>query len=496
MPKYTASCSLLTTLLNVWGGSKSGARRTILSLKGVADVESGSVKRITLFSVTLASFITPFDGSSVNIALPSIGKEFSMDAIALEWVSTAYLLASAMFLIPFGRLADIYGRKRLFVIGMLTFVVASFAMVLCRSGATLISFRVLQGIGAAMIFSTGMALLTSVFPNQERGKAIGISVAATYVGLSVGPFLGGFLTMQFGWRSIFFVNVPLGLAAVALVSTRLRQEWAEARGERFDLGGSIAYCLGLIAIMYGFSSFSSLPTVASVALIIAGALAIVAFIRREMRVKNPVLNINLFRGNRAFSFSNLAALINYCATFAVGFFLSLYLQYIRRLDPEHAGEILILQPIVMAVCSPFAGRLSDRIEPRIVASLGMALTAAGLFSLIFIGSNTALEFILADLVLLGLGFGLFSSPNTNAVMSSVDKRFYGVAAATLGTMRLTGQTFGMGVAILIFAIHIGHTQITPEHYPDFLISMRSAFIFFSALCSAGIFASLARGKVH
>jgi EmrB/QacA subfamily drug resistance transporter len=460
------------------------------------EMENGLTKRVTLFVVTLAAFLTPFDGSSVNIALPSIGREFSMDAISLGWVATAYLLASAMFLVPLGRVADIYGRKKFFTLGIVIFTGASFSMVLCTSGTMLICLRIVQGVGSAMIFGTGVALLTSVFPAQERGKALGINVAAAYLGLSVGPFLGGLLTLHFGWRSIFLVNVPLGLTAIALISFKLREEWAEAKGEKFDLGGSIIYCFGLTAIIYGFSSFSRWGAMLSACLILAGVLGIVAFIAWELKAQNPVLNIYLFRGNRGFAFSNLAALINYSATFAVAFFLSLYLQYIKKFNPQTAGAILVFQPVVMAACSPFAGRLSDRIEPRIVASMGMGLTAGGLFLFTLLHGNSTLGFIIADLILLGLGFALFSSPNTNAVMSSVEKRFYGVAAGTLGTKRLTGQMLSMGIAMLIFAVHIGHTQITPEYYPLLLKSTRSAFIFFGILCSGGVGASLARGKVH
>jgi len=462
----------------------------------VTEMENRLTKRITLFVVTLAAFLTPFDGSSVNIALPSIGKEFSMDAISLGWVATAYLLASAMFLVPLGRVADIYGRKKLFTLGILIFTAASFSMVLCTSGTMLICLRIVQGFGSAMIFGTGVALLTSVFPAQERGRALGINVAAAYTGLSVGPFVGGLLTLHFGWRSIFLVNVPLGLTAIALISFKLKEEWAEAEHEKFDLAGSIIYCFGLTAVIYGFSSFSRWGTMLSACLIVAGVFGIFAFIAWEMKVQNPVLDVNLFRGNRAFALSNLAALINYSATFAVGFFLSLYLQYIKKFDPQMAGAILVFQPVVMAVGSPFAGRLSDRIEPRIVASAGMALTAVGLFLLTLLHSDSPLGFIIAVLILLGLGFALFSSPNTNAVMSSVEKRFYGVAAGTLGTMRLTGQMLSMGMAMLIFAVHIGHTQIAPEYFPLLLKSTRSAFLLFGILCSGGALASLARGKVH
>ncbi|MGQ9625907.1 MAG: MFS transporter [Anaerolineae bacterium] len=443
-----------------------------------------------LLIATLGSFLTPFMGSSINIALPSIGKEFSMDAILLNWVATSYILAAAMFLVPFGKLADINGRKKIFIYGMLTYTLASFLCVISTSAIFFICFRILQGIGGAMIFGTAVAILTSVFPAGERGKALGINVASTYFGLSLGPVLGGFMTQHLGWRSIFFVNVPLGLIVIALIFWKLKGEWAEAEGEKFDFIGSAIYSFSLVAIMYGFSL---LPAMSGAWLILAGALGILSFIRWEIGAESPVLNVNLFKNNKVFTFSNLAALINYSATFAVGFLLSLYLQYIKVLSPRDAGLILVSQPIVMAVLSPFAGRLSDRIEPRVIASAGMALTVLGLSLLTLLNENTALEFIMASLILLGFGFALFSSPNTNAVMSSVEKRFYGVASATLGTMRLTGQMFSMGIAMLIFAIYIGKVQITPEYYPNFLTSVKTAFIIFAALCFGGIFASLARG---
>jgi len=219
-------------------------------------------------------------------------------------------------------------------------------------------------------------------------------------------------------------------------------------------------------------------------------------VRWEIRVGSPVLNMNLFRNNTVFAFSNLAALINYSATSAVGFLLSLYLQYVKALSPQNAGLVLVSQPVMMAIFSPLAGRLSDRIEPRIVASVGMALTTIGLLPFVFLNEGTPLGFIVASLVLLGFGFALFSSPNTNAVMSSVEHRFYGVASATLGTMRLTGQMLSMGIAMLILAIYVGKVQITAEYYALFLTSLKTAIGVFAVLCFVGIFASLARGKVR
>jgi EmrB/QacA subfamily drug resistance transporter len=450
-------------------------------------------KRSALVVATLTSFMTPFMGSSINIALPSIEKEFQIDAVLLSWVATSYLLAAAISLVPFGRLADIYGRKKIFTYGIVVFTISSFLSAISISAPMLILFRVFQGIGSAMIFATGMAILTSVFPPGERGKVLGINVAAVYIGLSVGPFLGGFLTQHFTWRSIFLVTIPLGLIIISLVLSKLKGEWADAKGEKFDLTGSMIYILAIIAVMYGISL---LPAMRSLWLILCGLSGILAFVKWEMKIENPVFDLNLFRTNRVFAFSNLAALINYSATFAVAFLLSLYLQFIKELSPQSAGLILISQPIVQAVFSPFAGRLSDRIEPRIIASIGMTLSFVGLSLFTFLNENSTLEFIVANLILLGFGFALFSSPNTNAIMSSVEKRFYGLASGSVGTMRLLGMMLSMGIATLIFAIFIGRVQITIEYYPVFIKSVGVAFIIFSILCFGGIFASLVRGRLR
>jgi len=455
------------------------------------DSDDRGNKRWVLLVATLGSFLTPFMGSSINIALPAIGKEFALGAAQLGWIATSFLLAAAMFLVPFGRIADIWGKKKVFAAGISIFTVSSLLSGLSPSVPLLISFRALQGIGSAMIFGTATAILTSVFPLGERGNALGINVASVYLGLSLGPSLGGLLTEHWGWRSIFLVNVPLGLTLLALVLAKWKGEWAEARGERLDWTGSLLYSLTLIAIMYGLSL---LPSPSGLWLVLIGLLGTLGFLRWEARTASPVLEVNLFRENRAFALSNLAALINYSATFAVGFLLSLYLQYVKGLSPQQAGLILVSQPAVMAVFSPFAGRLSDRMEPRIVASIGMALTAAALVLFIFLQERTPWGFIVSGLVLLGLGLALFSSPNTNAVMSSVEKRSYGVASGILGTMRLIGQMLSMGTAMLLITLYLGRGQITPENHPLFLQSSKVAFALFALLCSGGAFASLARGR--
>jgi EmrB/QacA subfamily drug resistance transporter len=450
-------------------------------------------KGTALFVASMAAFMTPFMVSSLNVALPLIGREFALSAVVLGWVPTAFLLAAAIVLIPLGRIADIYGRKRIFIYGTVLYTISCLLLPFSNSAIMLISFRVLEGIGGAAIFGTGMAILTSVYPVGERGKALGINVALVYAGLSLGPPIGGLLTQYLTWRSIFFVNVPLGLIIIAMVFWKLKGEWAEAKGEGFDLTGAAVYALALAALVSGFSF---LPGALGIGLVVGGVLGLLLFIRWEMGVKSPLLNTGIFRNNPVFAWSNLAALINYSATAGAGFLLSLYLQYIKGFTPQHAGLILVSQPIVMMALSPVAGRLSDRLEPQVVASIGMALTTAGLLALIFLSQDTDLWFILLSLVILGLGFGLFSSPNTNAIMSSVDRRFYAVASGMVGTMRLLGQMFSLAIVVLLFALYIGRVQIIPAYYPLFMSSLKTAFAVFAALCFGGIFASLARGKLR
>ena len=451
------------------------------------------VRRAALLAAATASFLTPFQGSAVNVALPSIGADLGMHTIELSWVATAFLLASTVCLVPFGRVADIVGRKKVFLTGMAVFSATALACGLARNGPALIVFRTLQGMGAAMIFSTGLAILTSVYPPGERGRVLGLNASVVYVGLSIGPFVGGLLTQHCGWRGVFLATVPLGIAATGMAAHGLTGEWrSESRG-RFDIAGSVIYAVTLVALMTGLSA---LPSGRGVLLTLAGAVAAGLFFAWERRVASPVFDVKLLASNPVFARSNLAALSNYSATFAVTFLISLYLQYIRGLDPARAGLVLLTQSVMMAAVSPFAGWLSDRLEPRIVASAGMVLTVLGLGWFCFLAHDTPLAVVIGALVVVGAGFGLFSSPNTNAVMSSVASTHYGVASATLGTMRLLGQMVSMGLAAAVLAYFVGHAPITPVLHPRFLDAMHVAFLVSALICTAGVFASLARGKVH
>ena len=450
-------------------------------------------KRAALLVATIAAFLTPFMGASLNVALPEVGRDLDADAILLNLTATVYLLATAVFLLPFGRLADIMGRKKIFSYGLILFTLSSAAGAVSPGMMWLLVSRVFQGIGSAMIFGTGVAIISSVFPAGERGRALGINVAAVYTGLSAGPFAGGMLTEYLGWRSIFWMLVPLGIMAIILVRWKLKGEWTGTRKGKFDVRGALLYMFTLTILMVGLSQ---VPDVTGYPLLFLSLVALVVFVRLENRTKDPLMEIRLFRLNRVFAWSNLAALINYSATFGVGFLLSFYFQYIKGLTPSEAGLVLVIQPVIMAVFSPVTGRLSDRIQPQVLASAGMAFTTLALALLAFADYDTPLWYFFMVLSLIGIGFALFSSPNTNAIMGSVDSRYYGVASGSVGTMRMIGQMLSMGIVLILFSILIGKAEITPEVHGPFLQSMRTAFILFAVFCFFGIFASIARGKVR
>jgi EmrB/QacA subfamily drug resistance transporter len=453
---------------------------------------TSSINKNILLAVTLTSnFFNPFMGSAVNIALPMIGSEFKMNAIAISWVAMSYLLSSAILMVPLGKLADIIGRRTIFLYGNIVFVGGTLLCALAFNGTILIAGRLIQGIGSAMTFSTAMALIISAFPPNIRGKIIGYNVSAVYIGLSAAPFLGGMLAQSLGWRSLFLMNAIAGIFIIIAFSLKIKHEWVDASHEKFDFIGSILYGISVCALMYGISK---LPDILAIVLTISGLVGLFVFISYEMKLKFPVLDIHLFLDNKVFAFSNMAALFNYAATFGVTFVLSLYLQYVKGLGPRDAGLFLITQPVCMALMASISGRLSDKFDSGKIASIGMSLVVIGIIFLIFLDDSTPIILIIPDLIILGLGIGLFSSPNTNAIMSSVEKKYLGVASATTSSMRLTGQLISMAISTLAIHLFIGKAVISRTNIQGFIQSIHLVFIVFAVLCFVGIFASLARNK--
>ena len=465
-------------------------------------------RRLVLFVTTLGAFMTPLDASIVSVALPSISNTFQMGYTGVIWIPVAYLLCLATLLLTFGKLSDVKGRKLFFTLGFAVFTVASALCGISQSGAELIVFRGIQGISAAMIGATSTAIVTDVFPAERRGKALGINVLAVYTGLAVGPTLGGFLVQALGWRSIFYINVPIGAVVSFIAITRLRES-AEYRmpNGRFDIFGGTTFIIGLALVLLGLTLTGSSSWIGLLVLgpLVGGAFLMLLFLVVELRRgEQALLDLDLFRKSRLFAAANFSALLNYTAYFAVPYFISFYLQTIRGMSPLITGLILVAMPIPMAFLSPISGWLSDRIGSRILASTGMGLMCLALVFLSQLALSTPLVYLAAVLFLLGVGMGLFSAPNTSSVMGSVDRSHLGIASGTISTMRFVGQSLSLAImgavaaSIIppqVFSSIFGGFGSTESVSADlFLKGASLAFLAGAVIAFVGVITSTVRGN--
>ncbi len=353
------------------------------------------------------------------------------------------------------------------------------------SGEMFLLFRIFQAVGNAMIFANLNAMISSAFPANERGRAFGLTSMGVFVGLIVGPILGGAITEIVGWRTLFYLDTVIGIIA-AFAITRFKHDWIDAEGEKLDILGSFILGISLIAIIYAFSNFTSNY---SLFLLIGGIIGLSVFYLVEKRVTSPLINFDLFK-SKSFTFGNITAFINYSAFVSVAFILNLYLQYLKGYDPLTAGLIVSIQSIMMVILSPIAGRLSDKFDPENVSTAGMALTAFGVALMTLINFDNALYLGLLSLIIFGAGIGLFYASNTKAIIGSVDKKYFGVAGATLSNIRSMGQIFGMGIVMLIISTFLGDAQIMPSDYPQLIVSLNMALVAIAVLSAIGIFTSM------
>jgi MFS family permease len=479
------------------------------------DRDTRVIRQTTLFIAMVASFANPFAGSSLSIAIPFIGTEFQASATSLSWVISALMLTTITLSVPFGRLADLWGKRRVFNTGIFIFAVATLLGTFAPSLAALIALRVVQGVGGAMVISTNMAILVDVFPARERGRVLGLTVMCTYIGLSLGPVLGGVITHYLNWRAVFAATSGVSLIAfIVAVSTMPRLSKAVGAADATivgDAGGTVAgtvvakadsptinpasivlYMAAMFSFMYGFTVFAQ--HVYSYILLGAGAVLFVVFVWHESKVPFPVVEMRLFKGNRNYVFSNLAALLNYAATFALGYILAIYLEVVKGYPSDIAGLILVTQPILMAIISPIAGRLSDRWSPFVMSSVGMAICVVSMLSFLFLDADSPLIHVIVNLAIVGVGFGIFSSPNTNAVMSSVSPGDFGVANSILSTMRSVGQVSSMAIITIVMHFTIGNALIEEAGNAGIMRAFNVTFIVFAVICAAGVLLSLNRRK--
>lgn len=451
-------------------------------------------KKLMLITVILSNLLGNMGMTGLNVALPNMERDLGLSAAMMGWITLSMFMAMAAVAAPCAKLADIYGRRRNYFWGMIVTLVGLLGSALAFGAADLLLYRVITGIGMASVFTNGTAINTSLHPPAQRGRILGYTIAAVYLGLTLGPVVCGYLVSFFGWRSIFWLSFA-GFMPSLIVVQKVNVEQKPAAGEHFDKRGSLLWAAAIICTFFGLTRITTLPL--GPILIVIGLGLAYAYVRASLAAEFPVLDVRLFLEHRRFAFSSLAAFISYCASMGVVFLLSLYLQYNKGLPAARAGLVLMVQPVCQTIITPFAGRLADRVDAGIMASVGMALLCLAVSgAAVFLTPQTPLWAFMILLVVLGLGFAIFSAPNTTAIINSVPSPKIGQAAGTITATRLCGQVFSIAVTTLVFSLIIGPGSMSPEHYPAFMRSVTICFYIFAPICFAAIVASLARGKAQ
>ena len=444
------------------------------------------LEKIVLIVATLTSFFTVFLSSAVMVAVPSLASEFGMSNIIQNWVTMLFFLAVAIFTIPAGQLSGKFGLKKSMVFGSAVYILSSIVAVFSINSEMFLICRLIQGIGVSFLNVASMAMVVSAFSPQERGKAIGINVTGVYLATSTSPVIGGFLNFQFGWRSIFLTSVPFLILILVLLISQIKEEWITMGEVPIDWKGCIVYSLGILLFIYGFTR---LDESIGIILTVVGIIVLGLFVALELREKYPVFDVKFFK-NPKFSSANFAALTAYLATFAVTTIVNYHLQYIRGYDSQMAGLILLVAPLIQVIMAPISGRLSDKVNPQKLAAIGMFFGAISLAMLSMLGDSTPLWFLIVAMISHGLGFGIFSSPNTNAIMGSVPPKDTPMASASVATMRVIGQTMSMGMLTLVFAFVMGNVPMVEKYFPLLITSSQITCLICMVLCVASVFASL------
>lgn len=454
---------------------------------------SSRTRYLVLLATSIGAIVNPLLGSMIILALPAIGADFIVSARDLGWMSTAFILANAICLVPAARLVDKIGYKKSYIIGSIVVALSCLLSIFSPSYAVLIILRVLAGCGISLVMITSLAILTRIFPKNKRGFVIGINTAMVYVGLSFGPVLGGIFTESFGWQSLFIVMTPLILCSSIMLFIFLKEEFTEPV-PFFDKIGTVLYAAAIFCLMYGLSTITENG---SAFLAAAGFILLIVFVIYELKQKYPILHISLFFKNKRFARSSLAALLNYGAVYGVIYFVSLYLQSVGELSATEAGLIILFQPLIQAVMTPIAGKLSDKIDPKYLVTIGMSLTVVGVFLLAGLGFMTDgfAQYIALTQVFIGLGAALFAAPNTSDIMSSVPKAEYSTASGIVAVVRQLGMLVSMAICMASISIFVGGTDLLgPQMHAEFVLSMQVSMIICAGLALIGVFFSWFRGK--
>lgn len=416
-------------------------------------------EKYVLAGATIATTIVAFVLNAAPVALPSIAKAFAMNNVLQNWVDTIYLLSIAVFSIPCGKICQKYGLKKILLLGIIIFLIGTIGTGISQNASMLLTARVILGIGSAILNVASIALIVEGMSDEKKGVALGIAVAAVYVGIALAPILGGSLIYNFGWQSLFFAAVPVILINYYLIY-KVKGEWKHEDNEKFDTIGTLLYSLGIVLFIYGFTKILEFT---GQLITVMGILLLVGFGLWELKDKNPIFEMKLFKNIR-FTAANLACLFSYFATFMITYVYNYHLQYIMGMTAETAGMYLIITPAIMVVMSIISGKMIEKIRGEILTGVGLAILTVAFILLCFLNANTPLSVILIAMTLHGIGYGLFSSPNTALITTTVPEEEASKASASLSAMRLVGQTVSLGIFTSVFAIIMGNVAIVPEYY--------------------------------
>ena len=439
-----------------------------------------------VFISFITSFFAIFLSNGIIIGVPAIASEFGMNNVIQNWIPTLFFLVVAIFTVPAGQISGKYGVKKSLMLGVLVYLIGSIGACLSFSSLSFLIFRVIQGAGVAFLNVSSMAMVVSAVKPQNRGKALGFTVTGVYLATSLSPVVCGLLVYNFGWRSMFYFVIPFLIMCLIIMVLKIPGEWKTYEHDEIDKFGSILYGIGILSFIYGFTTLVH-PN--GIIYTIIGIILLVIFVLWELKQKYPVFNMNLFK-NSKFTSSNIAALCSYLAMMVVTTILNYHFQYVRNWDAQMSGLILIITPIIMALIAPNAGKLSDKFNPQKLAALGMLIATVALSILSFLNGQTPLFLVIIAMILQGVGMGLFSSPNMNAIMSSVPPKYAPTASASQATMRTIGQTMSLGLLTLVFAWVMGNLELSSKYALLIVKSSNIICIICTIACIIGVFSSL------
>lgn len=447
---------------------------------------------LVLVTICLGAFVAPLGMASVNVAIPAMAEDLSANAVLVSWIPTVVLISNIMFMLPAGKCADLWGRKRMFFWGVCFNAGTSAVAFFAQSIEMVLLLRFIQGIGSAMMFATSMALLISVFPADKRGLPLGLNAACIYLGLTLAPALGGWVTEAFGWRYVFLLPLPIAVVVLAILM-RVPGEWRGQANDRFDWRGAALFAAAAVCLALGLAG---LPGLRHAGLVAVAAILFAVFIRMQARARTPLIRVQMFRESKLFSMSLATASLMYASSYPLGFMLSLYLQYVRGYSAGEAGQIMLVQALTMAFVAPVAGRLADYFPARWLASAGCACTLLGFALMSTLNSGTERIDIMLALLLVGFGFGFFSSPNNHVVMHSAAAHEVGVAAATLNLARVMGNLVGMSLVNLFVHWHLGDSAMSSAIAEPLLLTFHQSMYLMMALLLLATVLSLLRGPTR